>query len=171
MGEGSIELGSGCCIFSGPLDSCLSLLPLVCALGGWSLWTTSTTLSCPLTSIRFQPMGGTSGKSECRKREKSRYVFPWLPLSTVWGWQGLYFSINTTAPPGQPSLQHQPQWVPVAALMPFPFTPTLSFSLLLIPSWFISPSLLLLTLPTLLQTITLTSSLQLPFLNEPSVPC
>lgn len=62
-------------------------------------------------------------------------------------------------------------WDPGTAPRFCPLRPRLSFSLLLIPGCFISPLLLLLTPPTLLQTITLISYLQLPSLNEFSVPC
>lgn len=50
----SWEVGVVFSLFS-PLGLCLCLPPLVWALEGWSLWSTSSTLACPLISVRSQP--------------------------------------------------------------------------------------------------------------------
>lgn len=158
--------------FSGLLDSCFSLPSQVCALEDRPLLTTSNTFACLQTSLRFQPMGGTSRTWERRKKERSRYLFPWHPLSMVWGWQDLrlcirvYSSCWTILSPAL-GLPEFGEWLPCLC----PLVRGLVSLFLLLVCFIISSLLLLLTLPTLLQITILISSLQLLFLKEPSVPC
>lgn len=77
---------------------------------------------CLLTSIRFQPMGGTSRKPECRKRERSRYLFLWHPLSMVCGWLELYLSVRAysscqTIPSTASGLPEFWEWPPCLVLL------------------------------------------------------
>lgn len=57
-------------------------LSLLCALRGWSLCTTSTSMSCPLVAL-------VSGNHEqetwgLKERQRLWYLFPWLLSSDSW---------------------------------------------------------------------------------------
>lgn len=59
---------------------------LLYASGGWHQWTAQMRLYWHLASSLFQPMGGTSPRSELGGREKLEYLFHQLPHSWAEIW-------------------------------------------------------------------------------------
>lgn len=139
-----------------PLGLCLCLPPLFWALEGWSPWTTSSTLACPLISIRSQPWEALTGNPSV-ERENGEDIYS-LGILSSWSEVGRGSQVTPHSPLTAPVLTEAWERPPHFALLVLGSGSLCCSSLV---AAFSLPCYS--SLPILLQTCDLISSLQLLF--------